>query len=197
MRDTARGGRAAASGGDRKGDIQVPGQTDEQQQALAPRPAPAASAGGDVLQGLAALVVKDGVALGGLPAAQRELALALVWRGLPAATVLNEPGVNALLKSQLAGAAAFLGTDHVELRRWLVDAGWLARDGYGREYRACAAEALAAERRRLAVALAVIEPASWVVATRAEQRARREARRRAWQAEQAAPNGSTAQDGQA
>jgi hypothetical protein len=36
--------------------------------------------------GLEALLVKEGVAIGGLPEAQRHLALGFVWAGLPAAT---------------------------------------------------------------------------------------------------------------
>jgi len=136
------------------------------------------------LRALALLVVKDGVGLGGLPAAQQALVLAWVWAGLPADQVIDERQVNRLLQAQLAGAAAFLDTDHVELRRWLVDAGWLARDGYGREYRRIAVEALAAPQRALADALADIDTAAWVAATRAEHRAQRDARRRAWQAAQ-------------
>jgi hypothetical protein len=72
------------------------------------------------LQLLAQLVVKHRVGLGGLPPAQKACALGLVWAGLPPAAV-NEAGINEVLKAQLAGAASFLDTDHVELRRWLVD----------------------------------------------------------------------------
>jgi hypothetical protein len=131
---------------------------------------------------LATLAVKDGVGLGGLPAAQQTLALALVWSGLPADGVLAEGQVNDLLKAQLAGAAAFLDIDHVELRRWLVDAGWLTRDGYGREYRRVGLDALSAGQREFADALAAIEPAAWVADVRAAHRARRQARRARWQA---------------
>ena len=134
----------------------------------------------DPLAALQALVVKDGVGLGGLPAAQQTLALALVWVGLPAGTVLSERDVNACLKAQLDGAAVFLDTDHVELRRWLVDAGWMQRDGYGRAYRRVAADALASEQRALADALADLRTDTWVAEMRAAHRARREARRRDW-----------------
>ncbi len=46
----------------------------------------------------------------------------------------SEAEVNAVLKAWLAGAGAMLATDHVELRRWLVDCGLVVRDGFGRRY---------------------------------------------------------------
>ena len=46
----------------------------------------------------------------------------------------TEPEVNERLRAWLAGAGAMLDVDHVELRRWLVDTGALARDGFGRAY---------------------------------------------------------------
>jgi hypothetical protein len=46
----------------------------------------------------------------------------------------SEPEVNAALKAWLAGPGAMLATDHVELRRWLVDCRLLARDGFGHRY---------------------------------------------------------------
>lgn len=134
------------------------------------------------LRDLAALVVKEGVGLGGLSVAHRPWPLALVWSGLPAQTVLTERQLNELLKAELAGAVAFLDTDHVELRRWLVDAGWLTRDGFGREYRRVGLDALSAGQREVADALAAIDPATWVAEVRTAHRTRREARRAQWQA---------------
>jgi hypothetical protein len=134
----------------------------------------------DPLLALAVLVTKDGVSLGALPAAQQSQALAVVWAGLPAETALSEREVNACLEAQLAGAAAFLDTDHVELRRWLVDTGWLQRDGYGREYRRVAAGSMAPDQRALAQALAGLHTDTWVADLRTAHRARREARRRDW-----------------
>jgi len=134
----------------------------------------------DPLTALKTLVVKEGVGLGGLPAVQQSLVLALVWAGLPADSAVSERQVNECLKAQLNGAAIFLDTDHVELRRWLVDAGWLQRDGYGRAYRRVAADALAADQRLLADALVGVDTGAWVAEARAAQRARREARRRDW-----------------
>ena len=138
------------------------------------------------LQALAALWLKAGVALGGLSDAQRRLALALVWAGLPGAP-MSERDVNAALKARLAGAANFLGTDHVELRRWLVDAGWLVRDGYGREYRRVDAAALPPALQPLAAAFAGIDTDALAAATRASHAAERAARRRAWAGGQGAP----------
>ena len=57
----------------------------------------------------------------------------------------TESEVNEQLKAFLAGAGAMLATDHVELRRWLVDSGLVERDGFGRRYvRADAPESFAA-----------------------------------------------------
>jgi len=134
----------------------------------------------DPLTALKTLVVKEGVGLGGLPAVQQSLVLALVWAGLPADPAFSEREVNECLRAQLNGAAVFLDTDHVELRRWLVDAGWMQRDGYGRAYRRVAADALASEQRALADALADLRTDTWVAEMRAAHRARREARRRDW-----------------
>lgn len=131
---------------------------------------------------LAALVVKDDVHLGSLARGQRALAFALVWAGLPADAVLDERSLNGALKAQLADAARFLAIDHVELRRWLVDAGWLARDGYGREYRRVETGALAPEHRPLAKALEGLDLAAWVRAQRARKAEERARRHAAWAA---------------
>jgi hypothetical protein len=135
----------------------------------------------DRLAGLSALVVKRGVALGGLGEARRALALGFVWAGL-ARGVLGEPGVNSALKAQLAGAARCLATDHVELRRWLCDAGWLRRDAWGREYRRAAPAELPPALQALGLALENAfdggATAAWVEGQRAAREAERSARRR-------------------
>jgi hypothetical protein len=51
----------------------------------------------------------------------------------------TEPEVNEGLRQWLAGPGAMLAVDHVELRRWMVDMGVLARDGFGRAYERAAA----------------------------------------------------------
>jgi hypothetical protein len=133
---------------------------------------------------LTTLFLKSGVAIGGLPDAQRHLVLGLVWAGLPDMP-MTEREVNEALKQRLAGAAGFLGTDHVELRRWLVDAGWLARDGYGREYRRVDTAALPAASQALAMAFAGIGDTDALAATvRSAHAAERVARRHAWDARQ-------------
>lgn len=138
----------------------------------------------DTLKQLSSMVVKQRVGLGALSHDERALALALVWRGLPADGPLAEREVNDALKIQLAGAASFLDTDHVELRRWLVDTGWLVRDGFGREYRRVPPRALNAGSRALASALALIEPEHWCAAQRAAKANERAGRREAWLARQ-------------
>ena len=131
------------------------------------------------LQPLAALFVKAGVSIGGLSHAQRRLVLGLVWAGLPAMP-MSERDVNEVLKAKLAGAANFLDTDHVELRRWLVDAGWLARDAFGREYQRVAAGALPPTLQPLATAFEGVDTDTIAAATRATHSAERDARQRAW-----------------
>jgi hypothetical protein len=88
----------------------------------------------------------------------------------------SEAEVNAVLKSWLAGAGAMLATDHVELRRWLVDCGLVVRDGFGRRYvRDPVPGAYAAALGALAgVDLAAIarEAVDADAATRAERKAR-------------------------
>lgn len=134
------------------------------------------------------LVVKDGVGLGGLGSADRGLALALVWATLPPAP-LNEPAVNEALKQALAGPACWLRTDHVELRRWLVDTGWLARDGFGRVYAPTLPEALDPAMRPVAEGLRGLGPSlglslglsAWVADVRQQHRQQRAARQLNWQ----------------
>ena len=150
-----------------------------------------AEAKSDVLAELATWVVKDGVGLGGLSFAVRDLALAVAWAGLPTGP-LSEKAVNAALQLQLVGAAHFLATDHVELRRWLVDAGWLRRDGYGHEYHRVPAQDLAADARVAADALSALDLASWVTDVRLHHTTRRDQRRQAWQATQAQMGGNAA-----
>jgi hypothetical protein len=128
------------------------------------------------------LVVKEGVTLGNLGEADRGLALAWVWAGLPVATGMDEPGVNARLKQALQGPARCLDTDHVELRRWLVDGGWLARDGYGRCYQRVPAAGLPEHQIALAHALDGMDTTARVEQLRLHRETERQARHQAWQA---------------
>lgn len=132
-------------------------------------------------------VVKQGVSLGGLGPDDRGLLFALVWAGLPEGP-LTEPQVNAVLRAQLEGAAACLATDHVELRRWLVDAGWLHRDSFCREYRRSRLEQIGDEAQRAAAAdLQSLDVGAWVEQQRAVRDAQRQSRRAAWQSAQGRP----------
>lgn len=133
---------------------------------------------------LTRLLVKEGVSLGCLSFEERLMALGWVWAGLPAGLVATEAAVNVALKAQLAGPARFLDVDHVELRRWLVDGGWLQRDGYGREYRRvlpCLPEAAA-----VAAQLQAVDTAASAAALRATREAERASRRAHWQQQAAA-----------
>jgi hypothetical protein len=160
---------------------------------------------------LRAQMRKDGVGLGGLPWAQQRLVLAWVWAGLPQGVEWDERGLNALLQKQLQqqppashfqpgsqpgqaqagsgpapaeGAACWLRSDHVELRRWLVDAGLLLRDGYGRVYRAAVPQALpsawSAALQQAAQACLALDTAAVVGAERAARRAERAQRQAVW-----------------
>jgi hypothetical protein len=132
------------------------------------------------LETLARLAVKQGVGLGGLTDGQRMGALALAWSVLPWGP-MNERAVNESLKAALTGAARSLDTDHVELRRWLVDTGWVTRDGFGREYRRVVADRLRAEAQPWVDALNGLDVALWVAEQCALQQARRAQRRQAWE----------------
>lgn len=126
---------------------------------------------------LATLVVKNGVSLGLLGEAERGLALALAATAFAAGHDYREAEVNRVLSVWLEGTGAMLRTDHVELRRWLVDAGFVARDGFGHAYVRGPAELARAEALLGAAATAELEAA--VAALRAAQAAERESRRQA------------------
>jgi hypothetical protein len=136
------------------------------------------------LQPLPALVVKDGVGLGRLSPELRALALAVVWAGLPDGP-MAEAEVNVALKAALNNAASFLDTDHVELRRWLVDSGWLQRDGFGREYRRSACTAVPPQAREVAQAARGLDMADCVRGWRMAEAQRRLERLQAFVARRA------------
>jgi hypothetical protein len=128
---------------------------------------------------LAVPFVRAAVSIGGLADAPRRLVLGRVWAGLPDAP-MSERDVNQALNAKLAGVVNFLDIDHVELRRWLVDAGWLARVGFGREYQRAAGAALPTTLQPLAAAFEGVDTDKIAAATRAVHSAEREARRSAW-----------------
>ena len=83
---------------------------------------------------LEALVLKRGLHLGLLAATDRALVLALAAAALEPGRPLREDEVNRRLTDWLADLGAMLQTDHVELRRWLVDTGFVVRDDWGHAY---------------------------------------------------------------
>jgi hypothetical protein len=133
---------------------------------------------------LAALVCKTGVGLGGLTRPQRELALEVPALVLAESQVVSEAEVNARLKQALSAQAAFIDTDHVELRRWLVDTGWWTRDAYGKAYVRTTDAQLPPALLELKQALAGLDLPSWVSAQREAQQRLRQARRDAWSQKQ-------------
>ena len=132
------------------------------------------------LQETATLVLKHGVSLGLLDGVLRHRVLALAWQCLPHGVALTESQVNVVLRGFVDQAGAFLRADHVELRRWLVDTGWLSRDGFGREYRAAGVEALAAPYRDAALPLAGLDVNAWAQSVRERSQAEALRRRLAW-----------------
>ncbi len=83
---------------------------------------------------LESLVLKSGLHLGLLSDADRALVLALAACTIESGPTLREDEVNRRLSDWLADVVAMVQTDHVELRRWLVDARYLVRDGWGYAY---------------------------------------------------------------
>ncbi len=144
------------------------------------------------LPSLEAMVIKQGLMLGGLSPQQRAAALAVVWAGLPD-SVMNEKQINQALQHGLAHAAQFLDTDHVELRRWLVDVGWLQRDGFGREYRRLNYSQLPAPCKAAADLLPKPDVDAWAQALHLAQARRREERRLLWQTQANAEQSASTQ----
>lgn len=149
---------------------------------------------------LAGWAAKQGVGLGGLGAQDLHLALAVAAWALPAGRSWTEAEVNAVLRRVLAEEARFLDTDHVELRRWLVDTAWWRRDGYGRAYERTPVEQLPPDLQAIAAAideaLAGQPLAAWLDAQRTAAQAARDARRAAWAAK-AAPGAAGGPSGDA
>jgi tRNA(adenine34) deaminase len=90
------------------------------------------------IERLAQLATRDGLLLSSLrerDARDFELVLASAALFLPPSQLLDERDANACLKRFLATAGAMLDTDHVELRRWLADLGFVHRSDYGSDYR--------------------------------------------------------------
>jgi len=128
---------------------------------------------------LESLVVKTGLHLGALCDSDRALVLALAACAIEPGRSLREHEVNRRLIDWLADLGQMLSTDHVELRRWLVDAGYIVRDDWGHAYARRAAEV---ERTRQV--LGTVDGsalASAVRAARVAAQAARLARRQAFE----------------
>lgn len=131
------------------------------------------------------MVVKDGLRLGLLDEAERTLALGLVWGALKQQGPWDERELNGVLSGLLQDTGAFLDTDPAELRRWLVDTGWLERDGFGRAYRCLPLADQGASHQATAAFIDTLDLPAWVRTQRQAHAAAREARRSRWQAGQA------------
>jgi len=133
---------------------------------------------------LEALAVRQGLSMGVLASnspADFALVMAAAGSSFRPAETLSERQVNERIKAFLERAGAMLAVDHVELRRWLVDNGVLARDGFGRAY------TRGEPRDEIALAmneLAGVDVAKAVADARERDASRRAERKRAWQASQ-------------
>jgi tRNA(adenine34) deaminase len=84
------------------------------------------------------LATRQGLHLGSLREREPrdlELLLASAALFLPPGQMLTEKEANSFLKDFLTTTGSMLDTDHVELRRWLADLGFLHRSDYGTDYR--------------------------------------------------------------
>lgn len=136
------------------------------------------------LERLAQLAIRQGVHLSTLQqkdGRDLELVFATATLFFPADRLLDERGANAVLKHFLSTAGAMLDTDHVELRRWLVDTGFIRRSDFGSDYRR---GALPAWLEQAAPALDPLQLAETVQQARDARDAQREAKRQAWLASQ-------------
>ena len=127
------------------------------------------------------LAITQGLTLGGLQSG-RHLDFLVVTTAAALAfasgRAYTEAEVNALLKTWLAGPGRMLASDHVELRRWLVDCRLLERDGYGHRY----GRTEAADAWRVALtALDGVDLACEADTARAADAARRAERKARWE----------------
>jgi hypothetical protein len=127
----------------------------------------------------AVLAVRNGISLGALRSGSfRDFALVLgaAAQGFPHGRIFTEREVNDVLRTFLAEAGSMLATDHVELRRWLIDFSLLERDGFGRAYTAGAPAtefaAAAAELSKVDLALLAREARAREAAARAQRKER-------------------------
>jgi hypothetical protein len=130
---------------------------------------------------LRALAKRDGLTFATfatLPPADRAVLVATIAQCFDAAAVYREREVNERLKTWLSAAGAMIETDHVHIRRWLVDTGVMVRTPDCAEYRLSAATA--ADRATVPDAIGALDAASIVAATRSEAREARSRRKAEW-----------------
>ena len=110
-----------------------------------------------------------------------ELLFASASLAFPADKSLTEREANDILQRFLATAGVMVATDHVELRRWMVDMGYLRRSDYGTDYRRGPLPEWLADAAR---ELDIERIATTVQQARQKNENEREARRQAWLAQQ-------------
>jgi tRNA(adenine34) deaminase len=136
------------------------------------------------LERIAQLAIRQGLHLSTLQQKEGrdlELVFASAALAFPSDRLLAERDANEVLKSFLASAGAMLDTDHVELRRWMVDTGFLRRSDFGTDYRRGDFPSWLTEA---ADELDFRQVAEAAMQARTARDANREARRRAWLAGQ-------------
>jgi len=138
------------------------------------------------LRRLAELSRRQGLAIGSLLGAARDdldLLLASATLHLPADEGLGEREASERLRDFLATTGAMLDTDHAELRRWLVDLGFVERSDRGADYRR---GVLPSRLQAAAAQLDARQLVEAVVRARAAHENERQARKQAWLARAAA-----------
>ncbi len=136
------------------------------------------------LERMSQLALRHGVHLSTLQQKDgRDLDLLFASAALafPAGESLTEKSANEILKRFLTGAGVMVATDHVELRRWMVDAGYLQRSDFGTDYRRGALPEWLGEAAR---DLDIERIAEAVAYARSASELQRETRRQAWLASQ-------------
>jgi tRNA(adenine34) deaminase len=144
---------------------------------------PAISAAG-WLERLAQLSARQGLHLSTLhqkDARDLELVFGSALLFFPDDRLLDERGANIVLKHFLSTAGAMLDTDHVELRRWLVDTGFVRRSDFGTDYRRGSLPQWLQEASK---ALDPQQLSAAVLQARESRDAQRESKRQAWLARQ-------------
>lgn len=136
------------------------------------------------LERMSQLALRHGVHLSTLQqktGGDLELLFASAALAFPSDELLNEQDANQILKRFLASAGVMIATDHVELRRWMVDTGFLQRSDYGTDYRRGALPEWLSEAAQQTDFERIAEA---VARARSAHETQREARRQAWLASQ-------------